>query len=335
MTDQLADAIRKSIRKGRLCEGDVLPPVKEIARLSGACEMVVRGAIRRLASEGLVRSRRHVGCIVCPSAANTWRGYVLIVSKQMGTYHYDTQSAILRDRLSRAGFFVSQSFVFWREGCPDFSQLDEALTHPLSLVIVLTQGWGIAEHVRQKGVRLLVASEMVQGKSESLIGEVVGRCLKAGVKRVGYLCMCRNPNAATDALMAAGLRLEYLYLHPNESNNGVEEAELGALRLFEKRLAKGKDRLPDLIYSVDDYLTRGMLTAFAHHGVRVPEDVRVVTFANRGNGPWYFKSLARIEVDPMFLGEKLADRAIRMLDGKPPLAPIAYPAKYIDGETFP
>ena len=45
------------------------------------------------------------------------------------------------------------------------------------------------------------------------------------------------------------------------------------------------------------------------------EDVRVVTFANRGNGPLYFKSLARIEVDPMFLGEKLADRAIRMLDG--------------------
>ena len=113
------------------------------------------------------------------------------------------------------------------------------------------------------------------------------------------------------------------------------EAELGALRLFEKRLPKGKKVLPDLIYSADDYLTRGMLTAFAHHGVRVPEDVRVVTFANRGNGPWYFKSLARIEVDPMFLGEKLADRAIRMLDGKPPLAPIAYPAKYIDGETFP
>lgn len=335
MTDQLADAIRKAIRKGRLCEGDVLPPVKEIARLSGACEMVVRGAIRRLTSEGLVRSRRHVGCIVCPSAASTWRGYVLIVSKQMGTYHYNTQAAILRDRLSRAGFFVSQSFVFWRDGKPDFSQLDEALTHPLSLVIVLTQGWGIAEHVRQKGVRLMVALEMVQGKSESLVGEVVERSLKAGVKRVGYLCMCRNPNAATDALMAAGLRLEYFYLHPNESNNGVEEAELGAFRLFEKRLAKGKKILPDLIYSVDDYLTRGMLTAFAHHGVRVPEDVRVVTFANRGNGPWYFKSLARIEVDPMFLGEKLADRAIRMLDGKPPLAPIAYPAKYIDGETFP
>ena len=69
--DQLTDAIRKSIRKGRLSEGDVLPPVKEIARLSGACEMVVRGAIRRLTSEGLVRSRRHVGCIVCPSAAKS------------------------------------------------------------------------------------------------------------------------------------------------------------------------------------------------------------------------------------------------------------------------
>ena len=336
MTDQLADAIRRAIRNGRFSEGDILPPVKEIAKLSGACEMVVRGAIRRLTSEGLVRSRRHVGCIVCPSAAKSWRGYVLIVSKQMGTYHFDTQAAILRDRLSRAGYFVSQSFVLWRDGQPDFSQLDEALTHPLSLVVVLNKGWGIAEHIRQKkGVRLLVAAEMVKWDAESQIGEVVGRCLKAGVRRIGYLCMCRNPNAATDALLAAGLRLEYFYLHPNESNNGVEEAELGSLRLFEKKLAKGKNKLPDLIYSVDDYLTRGMLTAFAHYGVRVPEDVRVVTFANRGNGPWYFKSLARIEVDPMFLGEKLADRAIRMLDGKPPLVPITFPVKYIDGETFP
>ena len=48
---------------------------------------------------------------------------MLIVSKQMGTYHYDVQAAILRDRLSRAGFFVSQSFVFWLDGKPPLAPI--------------------------------------------------------------------------------------------------------------------------------------------------------------------------------------------------------------------
>ena len=335
MTDQLVASIRGAITGGRLSAGDILPPVKKIAEMSGACEMVVRGAIRRLTAEGLVRSRRHVGCMVCPQGSNAWRGYVLIVSKQMGTYHYDMQATLLRERLTREGFFVSQTFVFWRDDKPDFAQLDEALAHPFSLVVVLTDGWGVADHVRRKGVRCLFAKDVLRVDYVPARSEMVKKCVRAKVRRAGCLCMCRHPNALVDAFLSAGIAIKYLYVHPNESNNGIEEAELGALRLFERLLSKGKRNLPEFIYSEDDYLTRGMLTAFAHHHVRVPEDVRVVTFSNCGNGPWYFKSLARIEIDPLLLGKRLADRAIRMLDGKPLLAPLVHSARYIDGETFP
>ncbi|MBQ6246331.1 MAG: substrate-binding domain-containing protein [Kiritimatiellae bacterium] len=54
---------------------------------------------------------------------------------------------------------------------------------------------------------------------------------------------------------------------------------------FAARLAKGRKWLPDLLFFRDDHLATGALVALSVAGVRIPEDVRVVTWANRDLGP--------------------------------------------------
>ena len=58
-----------------------------------------------------------------------------------------------------------------------------------------------------------------------------------------------------------------------------------------------KRPLPDLFIFTDDYLAQGALIALAVAGVRIPEDVAVVTHANKGLGPVWDKPLSRLEMD--------------------------------------
>ena len=39
-----------------------------------------------------------------------------------------------------------------------------------------------------------------------------------------------------------------------------------------------------MLYLADDYLAMGVMTALLAHGIRIPEDVRVVVWANKGGG---------------------------------------------------
>ena len=100
-------------------------------------------------------------------------------------------------------------------------------------------------------------------------------------------------------------------------------------------IAKGKDWLPDLLFFADDVQASGALMALQHHGVRIPEDVKVVTWANHGLGPVFWKSLARMEMDPYAHGATIAQYVLSFLRGHGLPDDAAIGPRYIDGDTFP
>ena len=75
--------------------------------------------------------------------------------------------------------------------------------------------------------------------------------------------------------------------------------------------------------------------ALQHHGVRLPEDVKVVTWANHGLGPVFWKSLARMEMDPYAHGATIAQYVLSFLRGHGLPDDAAIGPRYIDGDTFP
>ena len=108
---------------------------------------------------------------------------------------------------------------------------------------------------------------------------------------------------------------------------------MAALSEMRRRIA-GRKRLPDLFLFTDDYLAQGALAALDAAEVRVPEDVKVATHANRGLGPIWHKPLTRLEVDPVAHGRAVADAILRYLrTGERPLG-LELGAAWKKGETF-
>ena len=66
----------------------------------------------------------------------------------------------------------------------------------------------------------------------------------------------------------------------------VESVMRRTQRLLERKFARhGKAWLPDVLYFSDDYVAMAALLVLVMHGVRIPQDVGIVTWANRGLGP--------------------------------------------------
>ncbi len=66
--------------------------------------------------------------------------------------------------------------------------------------------------------------------------------------------------------------------------------------MFSDILAPGTDKLPDFISFTDDGICQGALLAFLKHGVRIPEDVKVLSWSNNGLGPYGDDSIARAQI---------------------------------------
>ena len=346
MTEQLVENVKGAILGGVLREGDKLPPLRELAKLSGACEMVVREATRRLCEAGYVVTRPRIGCIVRKHGHPVWRGNVVIVSSEMNdNFFVATVSGILRERLLRKGYLVSHVFVRAANGRHyDFSQLDTIFQHTTTLVVALTCSREIITHVVEAGKKLLsVGGEYDENLGDdphfsvdmdAALPKFAARCLRAKLKRAMVVAITSGGKGAMLALKTVGIDAERWNFKMLECVFAPEAVESAAIAAAKQRLAKGKDWLPEVIYCQDDFIARGLITAFGYHGIRIPEDVRLVTWSNRGNGPWYVKSLARIELDPVEVGEKVAERALKYMAGRKVKSEVIAETRFIDGETF-
>jgi DNA-binding LacI/PurR family transcriptional regulator len=135
------------------------------------------------------------------------------------------------------------------------------------------------------------------------------------------------------ALRKAGIDCKsWLIDEPSPGQTSNAYAEL-ARDAFVEYLKSGKP-LPDAFYFSDDYLCAGALATLSDVGIRAPQDVRIVTWANHGNAPIYARELSRIELNPWKDAEDTYAFCRSILSGKTPgNHPILVP-EWIEGGTF-
>jgi DNA-binding LacI/PurR family transcriptional regulator len=140
---------------------------------------------------------------------------------------------------------------------------------------------------------------------------------------------------AVPALREAGIEADEWQTPVPPEYGRTEAVARGAMEAFAARLAdEGRGWLPDLLVFTDDYVTSGALLSLNRAGIRVPDDVRVVTISNKGLGPVYPISFTRIENDPDLHGDRIADSVLAFLSGHSMRVRNLVP-QYIVGETFP
>lgn len=338
---QIADGFRRAIADGRYRSGEVLPTLREISEAAGVSMMVARGALKRLVADGLVNPRQGVGSVVLGRQTKLWRGRVLLVSTERhDNFAIGMVMGVVREMMIVNGYVPGQVAVVCNDnGRPDFTLLDLLLRESMSLVVLFGDRWGLKEHLRKAGVPLVVfgagGTGQVKFNRHAAMDDFVAHCHAVGATRILVPLFEYGSNVAPAMLKKAGMDVETWHVRSAEGYSCAECVQRGAFEAFRDRLASGRSWLPDVIYFDDEYAAAGGLMALDLAQVRIPEDVGVVTWCARGNGPVYQKSITCLENDPVHDGYVLADYLLAFLRGHkmPPEAEVR--SIYVAGETFP
>jgi len=344
---QIATSLRMAIETGYYKAGDILPPVRDLARMLDVSKGIAEQALVLLREEGVISPRPRVGCVVLGRMERLWKGHVVIVAPPGRGNPLDNMVHVaVRDGLIAAGYLVSSASV--GETAPgkfdDFALLDTVLRQPTDLVVQIQGQECVARWLSRRGipfVRLGLTDlkpancvGLVRRDDNLAVADFVAHCHEAGVKRVIQVSVFNRFDVA-EALATSGIKVQVVRVPKAKDFATGYELSQWAVSFFRSRLAtKGAKWLPDLIFSSDDHLTTGMIAAFYEAGIMIPEDVRLVTLANRDYGPVFSRPLTRMEYDASAIGKTLTESVMSYLrTGDFPQNVVVGP-RYVRGKTF-
>ena len=344
---QLSDALRRAIETGYYRPGDVLPPVRDLAELLGVSKGMAERAIAVIREEGRISPRPHVGSVVCAPDRPLWKGHiVIVVPPGLGNPFDNMVQVTVRDGLTSAGYLVtSVTVVETHSGhFDDFSLLDTVLRQQTDLVVQLHEQDNIARWLSKRGLPFVRIAALeaacpmhcvgiVERRRDLALPDFVAHCREAGIRSILQVADTVRADAAK-ALSDDGVRVVTLRVPPALHYGSALSLSQWAMETFQKRLAKSRSWLPDLLFFQDDNIATGALLALGMARVRIPEDVRVATWANRDCAPVFTKPLARMEMDNKAAGATLAKCVLEYLStGKFQQGVVVGP-KYFRGETI-
>ena len=326
LTEQIAAGLRTAIETGYYRPGDILPPVRDLAQILGVSMGIAVQAVNRIREAGLISPRPAVGSVVCAKDRPLWKGQVLIVVPSgIGNPSGNAAYAVLRDTLTANGYLpLTATVLRTPDGKFDFSLLETVMRQQLDLVVQLHDQPEIARWLSRKGVpfirftqkalRLANCVGNVVRRDDLAVSDFLAHCRREEVSRVLQVAAWSSGLDVAPPLKRLGIDVETwrVPLLKNECT-GYALAKWAAETFAEWLTRNGKDRLPDVIFFRDDHLTTGALLAFATAGIRIPEDVRIVTWSNRDYGPVSLFPVTRMEMDVAAQGRALAEHVLTYL----------------------
>lgn len=314
LTELVETALRQEITQHRY--GDKLPAESELAARFKVSIVKVREALTLLAREGLVERRHGRGTFVCEPPVQQWTAVVLIHDLAHPTLSFYERSVfqLVRRQFSATGLPLRGYTAFGTPSayepldCPEFFQDLEAkrIRHvipvggalPPDLVAELAQR-GIGQTCMRAEIAIERTYDMIRAGTRYLIKQ--GRRRLAMLAWNDPLMLKREPhtdNKPWEALFkqeldAAGLSYQEEWvksdLHPNLMGAGWQELR----DIWHSRAGK-----PDGLLICNDILAREAAMAIAESGIKVPDELLVVTHENLGSGQWFPFPVARLQVDP-------------------------------------
>lgn len=327
LAEQMVEGFKAAIARGVYRPGEALPGIFELADAAGVSAKVPRTALARLAEEGWVKPRRGVGSVVLPcDAGPEVRGRILVYARGTGYSYYFVQLvSAMRSRFVKAGYrlmTVSASGSRKKDG---LLQLEARLKERWNVILESGAGSESRKLIADSGLPFAILGDgapAVDSNARNCIGRIhlrsgkavpdfVRACVRKNAKSVLQFVYAEGAFDATDALRVAGVATETVRIPRKGDTEAVVRA---AFRATKKHIADGRP-FPDVILFTDDYLAQGGFLSLLARGVRIPEDVGVVSHANRGLGPVWLKPVTRLEMDPFAHGAEIARRTISFLQG--------------------
>ena len=347
LSRQVSAGLRTAIETGYYKTGEILPPVRALAEILEISKGIAEQAVARLREEGLISSRPAVGSVVCAPDRPLWKGQVLIVVPPDGGNTADnTMSAVLRNNLIANGYLALTAPVLQGDdGRFDFSLLDIMLHQQTDLVVQLHDKLDISNWLSSRNIPFIRCTSDSGNLPQSCVGEVhfrkdtaissfVSHCLEKKIDRVTVVSAWRQ-RAAADALKAAGIEVDDWHVEMPRGAAGAQISK-AALDFISGRLPEIRERHIRSMFFTDDYLTSGALVALLGAGIRIPQDLGMVTLTNKvnGSGLTFNVPFTRLEADPIDWGRVVSESVLGYLKHGVFASDVTIGPSYVRGETF-
>ncbi|MBR2838074.1 MAG: substrate-binding domain-containing protein [Kiritimatiellae bacterium] len=349
VSEEIAEALREELQGGRYKAGSVLPSVDSLRRRFGAGEFAVRHALQRLRDKGLVSLKQGIGAVATGIAPSEWTGRIAFIAVDTSASYFRQKLAIqLAKRFRGAGWDFVPIFIDEKgDGLMDMSQVRRCAANGLDFAILITDQAQVAEVCDGLPLPYVVLNGYIRDfpNARAVIREDFGTCFAdlirtMRVRKVKTLLEFdferKMDRSFKSQLFEAGIAVRrVLCKRRNEEPFRLCDVKrLGYEAVI--GFFAGKTHLahpPDAILFDDDYMAEGGITALGEIGLRIPEDVKVVTYSNSGNEPVAGVSLARIDNDPVSYGDAVAEYVVKLLSGRR-AAPPRISWRFIPGESL-
>ena len=342
LASQMTNALRQAIVAGLYRPGEVLPTIREWAKMLGVSMRVPEAAIPRLVKEGLVVARPRHGCIVAPYGATIFKGHVLFVMPPKAYYtNPNIMCGRLTEALENARYFVS-SIRVRQDTCGrnDFSRLRLVLRQSVDLAVFIYRDSSAALCAKELGIPFmtihngyLAGTVMHAMRDDSTaLGEMADDFAAHGIRTLWIVAKGESGQTGqTGIFRRKGIKVKTV---PVPANRTIpQERHLEALMRasqtrFENICSRGLT-LPDAIYFTDDFLAAGAVPVLLMHGIRVPADVKIATLSNYGRVPAFPFPFAQIEYNAYRNGDLLADCILSYFEKRDTPQSIKFASRYI------
>ena len=349
-SDEIASVLREELKGGRYKAGEMLPDVESLRHRFAAGDFAVRNAILKLRKEGLVTVKKHVGVAVTGKALHAWKGHVAFIhTARSCSYHPQMLAVQFAKRLESEGYALHAVFLDANTNERiDVSPLMRHIHNGLSFAIVLSESRKVTNTLDLAGVPYVVLEQFSRDypNAYAVIGltdmqecfaKLVQALKKRHVKNILEVDFERRMDRTFKTMLfAAGLNVRReLCRFDNEQAHTLADVRAVGYRAIARFLADKKRRanLPDVIMFDDDYLAYGGIMAILEAGLRIPEDIRVVAWMNRGNEICLSRTLACIQYDPSASADAIARYVLAVLAGRNP-APPRIKWRFVPGESL-
>ena len=349
MSDEIAEVLRGELQGGRYRAGDVLPSVDSLRKRFGAGEFAVRHALQRLRDERLVALKQGIGTVATGAALSTWKGRIAFIAVDTSASYFRQKLAIqLAKRFRGAGWDFAPIFIEQnKDGLMDVSQIRRSAANGLDFAILITDQSQVAEACDSLSIPYVVLNGYMRDfpNARAVIREDFRRCFSELIRTMRarkvktlleFDIERKMDRSFKNQLFESGIAVRrVLCKWQNEKPLYLGEVKRLGYDAVAGFFADESHRahLPDAILFDDDYMAEGGIAALLGCGLRIPEDVKVVTYSNSGNEPVAGVALARIDNDPVSYGDTVSEYILKLLSGRRAAPPRIF-WRFIPGESL-
>lgn len=330
---QIAEVLREEIQQTK-SPGDRLDAESTIAARFKVTVMTVREALRTLQQEGFIERQHGRGSFVADTSSTR---AVAILSEQdlthpSATFYHRHIVHVVRREIEKLGYtgriFLGRQSPIEASGDLNCSEFFQELKRGTLVGVVAVNSnpdpaW--MDVAREQNLPVVGNPNLFEygeaGNSDSMIETGVRHLVERGRKKIAFL-EWRNP---TDNPISRNLRqqafrraLAEAALEPEEGwiQGDLNPHMSGAGWAGFREIWTHSRVKPDGILIADDVLFRDAKTAIIELGIQVPEDLAIVTHANRGKDFICPFPVTRLEFDPEEIAMGLVKMIVSLLRGE-------------------